>query len=90
MPMLTAAAEAAEAARPSPVVDSLAAVFGGDAVRIFKDLASWTTGTKVYIALRLCRTIAGPAASRFAMEVSASDLARRGSCTLPFSGYACV
>jgi len=42
----------------SPVVDSLAAVFGGDAVRVFKDLASWTTGTKVYIALRLCRTMA--------------------------------
>jgi hypothetical protein len=61
MPMLTEAAEAAEATRPSPVVDSLAAVFGGDAVRIFKDLASWTTGTKVYIALRLCRTIASRA-----------------------------
>ncbi len=31
---------------------------GGDSVRIFKDLASWTIGTKVYIALRLCRTMA--------------------------------
>jgi hypothetical protein len=41
----------------SPVVDALAAVFGGDAVRVFQDLGSWTVGMQVYIALRVSRSV---------------------------------
>jgi len=41
----------------SPVVDALAAVFGGDTVRVFQDLGSWTVGMQVYIALRVSRTV---------------------------------
>jgi hypothetical protein len=41
----------------SPVVDALASVFGGDAVRVFQDLGSWTVGMQVYIALRVSRTV---------------------------------
>ena len=74
-PLIAEVDRRAEVARiywASPVVDSLAAVFGGDAVRIFKDLASWTTGTKVYIALRLCRTMA--AGGKFADVSIAADV----------------
>lgn len=57
--MLAPFTEVAESARAwaSPAVDSLAAVFGGDAIRVFRDLASWTAGMYVYIALRLSRVI---------------------------------
>jgi hypothetical protein len=41
----------------SPVVDALASVFGGDAVRVFQDLGSWTVGMQVYIALRVSRSV---------------------------------
>lgn len=41
----------------SPVVDALASVFGGDTVRVFQDLGSWTVGMQVYIALRVSRTV---------------------------------
>jgi hypothetical protein len=41
----------------SPVVDALASVFGGDTVRVFQDLGSWTVGMQVYIALRVSRSV---------------------------------